>query len=395
MGGEDKLTDSATEFYFAFPDGVFHYVCAECTAICCRGSGFGGSLKNEIGKLYSLYPAIQSLSSERCGDYVNFITPLDSCVFLEGDNYCRIEREQGKAAKPSVCRLFPFNSFCRIGDAIAIRPHNICPLRIQIPALPGHVSGTHSAIELDIRKSELLEGAYLSLRVARPPLCGSEHAGAVLAREIEFRDTVSSSLGRHKFIEVVKESSQDLNALESFIARAANILGTPLPDRNQGRDTIDDILLALAPALRTWILFLGSEGILRALALSEILMRRVLSLSSQPASVKGVYGLILEFRIVTSLLARGDEPLTALRSMKIKAPQFGDTDLNLAASLVFKELNVEGAGLLEVLEKAFAPSLAASDRAVLVRQLGILIEKANIVRSAQQKMGEQTENQSN
>lgn len=389
------MTNNAIEFYFAFPDGVFHFVCAECTAICCRGNGFGGSLKNEVSKLYSLYPAIQSLSSQRFGDYVEFITLSDGCVFLESDNYCRIEREHGNAAKPSICRLFPFNSFCLIGDTIVVRPHLICPLRLQLPARPGPVAGTHSDIELDIRKSGLLEGSYMSFRVARPSLHGSEDPSAVLAREINFRDMVSSSLGRHKFIEVVKESSQDPSALESFIVRAANILDVPIPDRNQERDGIDDILLALAPAFRTWLLSIGSEGILRVLALSEILVRRALSLSSQPASVKGVYGLIAEFRTATNLLAQGDEPLTPLSDVKIKAPQFGDTNLNLVASLILKELNVGGVGLLEVLEKAIAPSLASPDRALLVRQFGILIEKANMVRSARQKAGEQIERTQN
>ena len=33
------------EIFFAFPDGVFHHVCAECTALCCRGQGFAGIKK--------------------------------------------------------------------------------------------------------------------------------------------------------------------------------------------------------------------------------------------------------------------------------------------------------------------------------------------------------------
>jgi hypothetical protein len=71
-----------TPLYMAFPDGVFHYVCAECTALCCRGDGFGGSLKREMPVLLTLYPALGSAVVSRQGSRLTFGTPAGGCFFL-------------------------------------------------------------------------------------------------------------------------------------------------------------------------------------------------------------------------------------------------------------------------------------------------------------------------
>jgi len=374
------------QLYFAFPDGVYHYVCAECTAICCRGGGFGGSLKNEIRQLYVLYPNVESLAAERQGDYVGFFNPSDACIFLEGDNRCRIEREHGKAAKPSVCRLFPFNHFRHIGKAIAVLPHFTCPLRLQVPARPGHVEGTHSMLETAIRESDLLEQTYLDIHVTRPPLHKTADADLVLNREERFRDLCSLSLGERKFAGTVATESEDPKALENFVARAAGILGLPVPERRQGpRDVMDDVLLAIAPAFRFSLLSLTSEGILRALGLGELLARRAMSIASQPPSLKGTFGILQDITPTISLLARGDEPFDMLGEVRLKEPQFGNLDLNNAASVALGELSAGTLGPLEALEKAVTPSLSTPDRAILMRQLGVLIERASRVGRARQK----------
>jgi hypothetical protein len=134
--------------YMAFPDGVFHYVCAECTALCCRGQGFVGSLEREMPSLLSLYPARGSAVVLRQGSILAFGTPAGRCFFLDEDNLCRVEKEHGKDLKPSACSLFPFNEFNRIGNVIAIRPQFMCPIRLQVPALPGCVEGTTPRLRL-------------------------------------------------------------------------------------------------------------------------------------------------------------------------------------------------------------------------------------------------------
>ena len=52
---EPTTDNQAVSLFFAFPDGVYHYVCAECTALCCRGQGFGGSLEREMRTLLQIY----------------------------------------------------------------------------------------------------------------------------------------------------------------------------------------------------------------------------------------------------------------------------------------------------------------------------------------------------
>src|SRR6185295_17268930 len=54
------------------------------------------------------------------------------CWFLADDGLCRIEVEDGRAAKPASCRLFPFNRVFRLG-AYTIVDYNsvICPLHVS------------------------------------------------------------------------------------------------------------------------------------------------------------------------------------------------------------------------------------------------------------------------
>src|SRR5262249_22632083 len=170
-----------------FPDGVYHYVCAECTAVCCRGHGIAGSLKREIPALVTLYPSLGSMAVNRSGDILSFANPAGGCFFLDSDNLCRIEKEHGKNLKPGVCVLFPFNVFTRIGETVAVSPHFMCPLRLQVPARPGEVKGTHASIEPDIRESELLSNESTSDRTSGVLLHPSLDATSVIKREERFR----------------------------------------------------------------------------------------------------------------------------------------------------------------------------------------------------------------
>ncbi len=101
------MTKSPPELYFAFPDGVLHYVCAECTALCCKGHGFGGSLERHMRSLFVLYPALESTVISRKADIVELSTPPTGCHFLEPDNHCGIETRHGKSAKPGDLFALP------------------------------------------------------------------------------------------------------------------------------------------------------------------------------------------------------------------------------------------------------------------------------------------------
>src|SRR5215510_6203950 len=147
--------------FFAFPDGVLNYVCAEGTALCCRGQGFAGSVKREMDVLFRKYPPLAGMVIERQRTIVTCSTPTGRCFFLRQDNLCQIEVENGRGFKPGVCLLFPFNDFYRIGNTVAVAPHFLCPLRLSLPAEPNRVEGSHAKIEQTIRETALLEPEYV------------------------------------------------------------------------------------------------------------------------------------------------------------------------------------------------------------------------------------------
>ena len=371
MTGRLSKETGAMPLYFAFPDGVFNYVCAECTALCCKGHGFGGSLEKELRPLFVLYPQIESMAIRREGDVIEFATPSSGCLLLDSDNWCRIEKEHGKAAKPSICNLFPFNSFMQIGNTIAVRPHFLCPLRVQVPARPGYVEGTHANLETVIRSSPMISSEFMNTR--KPPfgMNPSVNANSVLEREASFRDICSLELGQSSFAGVLRRASADPDALGGFVVRAAQILGLPVP--SQPRDSVDDLLISLAAPLRLEMLHLSSEAILRALALGEIIFRQAVSLSHIPLTPQGAYTILTRFGPTIRLLAHGDEPVNLPDSAKVVAPPFGDADMIFAAFLAIRDARGSG-GVLNALEKSIKPSFTVSDRAILLNQIGSEIE---------------------
>ena len=67
----------------------------------------------------------------RRGDAITAFNPRDRCWFLADDGLCRVEVEDGRAAKPASCRLFPFNRVFHIGTTMVVDYNSvICPLQI-------------------------------------------------------------------------------------------------------------------------------------------------------------------------------------------------------------------------------------------------------------------------
>lgn len=116
--------------YFTWPDRRFRYECRGCGA-CCKGHGIG--IDVTAGQLVQLVARRPELTAflRRRGDAVTAFNPRDRCWFLADDGLCRIETEDGRAAKPASCRLFPFNRVFRIG-AYTVVDYNsvICPLAV-------------------------------------------------------------------------------------------------------------------------------------------------------------------------------------------------------------------------------------------------------------------------
>lgn len=358
--------------YFAFPDGVLHYVCAECTALCCRGQGFAGSLGREMAHLVKLYPNLESAIVERRGDVLTVATPAGRCHFLDGDNLCRIEKEHGRSLKPGVCVLFPFNSFSLVGKTLVVAPHFLCPVRLQVPPRPGEVEGTHARLEAAVRESGMAGDAYLKVAVKPARLHPSEPARSVLAREIAFRDRCGAAIGVGTFRDTVLDAAADAGRLEERIARGAALLGLDVPEGRAGRDGTDDILLAVAPSLRLGFLRLSAEGILLAMALAELVVRRLTPLASAPPTPQGVFDTVQTALPALHLLGCAGGPVSASQRGRPKAPPFGDPAMVFAGYRVLRAVSGE-ADILDVLEAGMARLASVADRSAFLAEMGTLI----------------------
>jgi Fe-S-cluster containining protein len=114
--------------YFTWPDRRFRYDCRGCGA-CCKGHGIGLDVAGgQLVQLLARRPQLAAFLRRR-GEAITAFNPRDRCWFLDDDGLCRVEREDGRAAKPASCRLFPFNRVFRLG-AYTIVDYNsvICPL---------------------------------------------------------------------------------------------------------------------------------------------------------------------------------------------------------------------------------------------------------------------------
>ena len=116
--------------YFTWPDRKMRYECRNCGA-CCKGHGIGLDVAaGQLVKLVAKRPELAAFVRRR-GDAVTAFNPRDRCWFLADDGLCRVEVEDGRAAKPASCRLFPFNRVFHIGTTMVVDYNSvICPLQI-------------------------------------------------------------------------------------------------------------------------------------------------------------------------------------------------------------------------------------------------------------------------
>lgn len=346
--------------------------------VCChRSSEFDGSFANEIHQLVQLYPAMEITAVRRRGDVLTFATPSGRCYFLDQDNRCGVEVRHGKEMKPITCRVFPFNTYYRLGKSFVVALNFLCPLRLQVPANPGDVEGTHANIEAYLRDSPYLEDSHMdsvrSLQVSR-----GKKAADVLAEEARFRDVCSEALGQHSFAAILRRASMAPDQLEAFVNWAAGLLNLHTAIRPATRDHIDDLLLSLAPMLRLNSIALSAEKKLRILALSELVLRRLLTLAGQhpigPAdasSPKGAFEILNRLGPAVRLLAIADDPVTAAKGAIRKLPPFGEPQMTFAAFEILRTAGNEQP-LTDVLEKNLM-ALSVAHRMALLMELATLI----------------------
>ena len=363
--------ERSPELFFAFPDGVYDYCCAECTALCCKGHGFGGSLDREMRSLFGRYPQLESMAHSRNGDQITLLTTSSGCVMLDTDNFCRIEKELGKSSKPNICNLFPFNHFAKIGKTVVVMPHFLCPLRAVVPARPGEVQGTHALIENEIRESQILTRDYVKNIIPTARWQPALTEALVIDREQSFRNLCSKALGRTRFIDTLKNASTAPLALAAFVKRARRILGYQASAKRIDRDVLDDMLLAFASPYRIGLLDLPEEGILRALAIAEIIVRRAWRSAPLQPSFQGLANNVANFKPVQVLLAFADEVFD-FGKVTQKTLSFSDAELTFAAFIA-----IHGAaekGVLGALEQAIPPKMSVADRSILLTRLGEVLQ---------------------
>jgi hypothetical protein len=299
-------------------------------------------------------------------------TTPNGCVMLESDNLCRIEKELGRASKPNVCRLFPFNHFARVGQTIIVHPHFLCPLRLQLPARPGEVEGTHATLENVIRETGILSPEYIKYQIKVLELHPSRDPKSVIAEEEKFRDLCARGLGVTTFPEALREASAEPEGLDDFVSRAARLLRMEQPERSRPRDNVDDLMLAMAPSYRLQMLSLPREGVLRALAMAE-LTARSWQAAVQPTP-KGLHHLLTSFALSQKLLAWGDERVDLSKSVTKRELVLLDPELVFAAHIFVQQAGQ--LGVLGALEKAFPPEMSVSDRTALLNRFGAFVDRA-------------------
>ncbi|MBC7978626.1 MAG: YkgJ family cysteine cluster protein [Myxococcales bacterium] len=150
------------DVYFTWPDRRFRYECRGCGA-CCKGHGIGLDVAG--GQLVQLVARRSAITAflRRRGEAITAFNPRDRCWFLADDGLCRIETEDGRAAKPASCRLFPFNRVFRIGGFTIVDYNSvICPLTVS-DAEDG-VSHAEIAAEIATIRDPTIVGTPLAAR---------------------------------------------------------------------------------------------------------------------------------------------------------------------------------------------------------------------------------------
>jgi hypothetical protein len=268
--------------------------------------------------------------------------------------------------------LFPFNSFSLIGRTVVVSPHFLCPLRLRIPARPGEVEGTHARLEPLVRESALASEAHLKASMTPARLHPSEGVRSVLAREIAFRDRCGAAMGVGSFAACLRDAAADPGRLDRNTARSATLLGLSGPSGPTARDRTDDVLLAMAPALRLHFLRLPAEGILLALALAELTVRRVHTLRPAPPTPQDVRDIVGSVLPALHLLGCADVPVETSQRARPKAPPFGDPAMVFAGYRVLRGVG-SAAGILDVLEDGMARLSSVADRSAFLVEMGTLI----------------------
>ena len=196
--------------YFTWPDRRFRYECRGCGA-CCKGHGIGldvagGQLVQLIARRPEIVPFLR-----RRGEAITAFNPRDRCWFLDDGGLCRIEIEDGRAAKPASCRLFPFNRVFRLGGYTIVDYNSvICPMAAA--AAEGGIAHADVLAEIEAIADPSIIGTALPARDAEA------EARAFVEAE---RAIAAAAFGAAEAVSVDADGARGADAAASDSALAA------------------------------------------------------------------------------------------------------------------------------------------------------------------------------
>ena len=154
--------------HFPFLSGILRYRCEDCDAPCCKGTALGIGKSRELVTLQKVQPAIGLFSTPgyHGTPLLSLSAPKEACWFLDKKSRCRLETVIGRPAKPSGCRLFPFQRMRTMGETIAVLPDFLCPIEIaRHPSDEGPTS--HDELCLEMHRTQVPPRGHLDLPAPR------------------------------------------------------------------------------------------------------------------------------------------------------------------------------------------------------------------------------------
>lgn len=320
------------DLYFAFPDGSLAYECDGCLQSCCRiGGAIQTHMEREGADLFRLYPFAASLVRERSGPVVILQLPAGGCVWFTDDGLCSIHRDHGRDLKPFTCRLYPFNRLVRTGSTLIVSPRFGCPLSLDRSCSAAQSS--HQALAGEVQQLGLLGVDVPRDVVAALPSRRGFRVGEFLERERAFTARCSEEIGRGRFIDVLSTFSVDPERLAGRVDQARHVLG--LEPEPSARDTMDDVLMAIAGSLRLDFPYMSGERLLAVLAVGSLLVRAASPGGDfTPQSAASVFGRAEP----VSMLLGADPPLNLPSSVVRNLPFAGDPRGTVAAFRLLRGL---------------------------------------------------------
>lgn len=326
--------------HFPFLSGILEYECSTCDAPCCKGAALGIGRSKELVTLTRVQPGISLFMAPGFAGsgMLSVATPLEACWFLDKHDDCRLHKAGGMEAKPAGCRLFPFQRLRSVGEALAVLPDLLCPLRTS--AGPSETGATsHDEIALEMHRAGVPRGGHAPL----PP-----------PRDMPWREALPLE---RRVVDAAEHHLEDADYLPYAEAQMRLTVRTTLTarERKDGtgrlRASIERFLgVTRRPSEQAVHDLVALTGTLRLMA--STLPRRelpgvLLALSVLLGEYEGMKGARRSARTVTSLFEQRLPFLYVLSHLSDR-PMVRDPD---EARRIIARLPAVRAPLLEVLER--------------------------------------------